>query len=117
MQGSSRSSQRGISFLGLLFVGVVLASVFLVGLKVLPTYIEYMAIEKAVKRASENSTVAAVQADFDRAASIDQIESITGKDLDITKDGDQVVVSFSYQKELPLFGPAYLLLKYSGRSR
>ena len=41
---------------------------------------------------------------------------ITGKDLDVTKDGDKVVVSFAYDKEIHLFGPAFLLLKYAGQS-
>ena len=117
MKGSSRFGQRGISFLGLLFVGVVIACVVLVGLKVLPTYIEYLAIEKAAKKAAtDGTTVAEVQASFDRTAAVDNIDTIVGKDLEITKDGDRIVVRFAYERELLLFGPAYLLLKYSGQS-
>ncbi len=47
---------------------------------------------------------------------MDYITSITGKDLDVTKQGDKVVVNFAYDKEIPLAGPAYLLLKYRGSS-
>ncbi len=117
MNGSSRFGQRGISFLGLVFVGAVLACVIIVGLKVLPTYIEFMTIQKAVTRAASGTTVAEVRASFDRTAAVDQISSISGKDLEVTKDGERVVVSFAYEKELALFGPAYLLLKYSGQSQ
>ena len=39
---------------------------------------------------------------------------ITGKDLEVTKEGDKVVVSFAYQREIHLAGPAYLTLKYAG---
>ncbi|MBY4599255.1 DUF4845 domain-containing protein [Ottowia caeni] len=111
------SSQRGISFLGLLFLGVVVAFLAIVGAKVVPTVTEFMTIQKAAKKAaSEGDTVPAVRASFDRIASIDYISSISGKDLDITKDGDRVVVNFAYDKEIALFGPAYLLLKYRGSS-
>jgi hypothetical protein len=34
----------------------------------------------------------------------------------VTKQGDKVVVRFAYDKEIPLFGPAYLLIKYRGSS-
>lgn len=111
------SSQRGISFLGLLFLGVVLAFLGIIGAKVVPTVTEFMTIQKAAKKAaSEGDTVPAVRAAFDRIASIDYISSISGKDLDVTKDGDKVVVYFAYDKEIALFGPAYLLLKYRGSS-
>ncbi|MFT3777444.1 MAG: DUF4845 domain-containing protein [Ottowia sp.] len=112
-----RNSQRGISFLGLLFLGVVLALLGIVGARVVPTASEYMTIQKAVKKAAaEGGTVPAVRAAFDRTASVDYIDSISGKDLEVTKDGDKVVVSFAYDKEIPLFGPAYLLIKYRGSS-
>ncbi len=111
------SSQRGISFLGLLFLGVVLALLAIVGARVLPTATEYMAIQKAVKKAAaEGGTVPAVRGAFDRTASVDYITSISGKDLDVTKQGDKVVVNFAYDKEIPLAGPAYLLIKYRGSS-
>lgn len=116
MQGR-RSRQTGLSFIGLLIVGALIVFAFVVGARVVPTVIEYQAIRKAVDRAATGSTVAEVRSIFDRAAAIDDISSITGSDLTVGKEGDRVVVSFAYNKEIPLFGPAYLLLKYDGRSR
>lgn len=111
------SSQRGISFIGLLILGIVLALLAIVGARVLPTATEFMAIQKAVKKAAaDGDTVPAVRAAFDRTAAVDYISSISGKDLEITKQGDKVVVEFAYDKEIPLVGPAYLLLKYRGSS-
>ena len=45
---------------------------------------------------------------------IDEIKSITGKDLDITKNGEKIKISFAYDKEIHITGPAFLLLKYAG---
>ena len=108
--GASR--QRGISFLGLVFVAVVLACVGVVVAQVIPTLIEYQAIQKAA-----NTTVPEVRAIFDRAQAIDDFKSISGKDLEIRKEGEKVVVSYAYEREIPLFGPAYLVLKYKGEAR
>ncbi len=109
--------QRGISFIGMLFVVVVLGGGFLLAAQVAPTMIEFQAITKAATKASAGSTVAEVRSNFDKAAQIDDIQSIKGKDLDVTKQGNQIVVAFAYTKEIPLAGPAYLLLKYAGRSK
>ena len=112
----SRERQRGISFIGLLFVAIVLACVGVVVAQVIPTLIEYQAITKAANKAKEGTTVPEVRAIFDRAQAIDDFQSVSGKDLDVKKVGDKVVVSFAYQREIHLFGPAYLTLKYEGQS-
>jgi hypothetical protein len=112
-----RSRQRGLSFLGLLVVGGLLAVIGLIAAQILPTAIEYQAVLKAVNKASTGNSVAEVRSIFDKAATIDDINSISGKDIDVTKDGDKVVVSFAYQREIHLAGPGYLTLKYAGRSK
>jgi hypothetical protein len=111
------SKQRGISFIGLLFVAIVLACVGVVVAQVIPTLIEYQAIQKAATKAAEGTTVPEVRAIFDRAQAIDDFTSVSGKDLDVQKVGDKVVVSYAYDREIPLFGPAYLLLKYKGQGQ
>jgi hypothetical protein len=111
------SRQGGLSFVGLLFVAIVLAASGLVVVQVIPTLTEFKSIETAANRASAGNTVPEVRAMFDKAASIDDFQAVSGKDLIITKEGDKVVVSFAYEREIHLGGPAYLTLKYSGRSR
>jgi Tfp pilus assembly major pilin PilA len=109
--------QHGITFIGLLFVAVVVVVAGIVTAKVVPTVIEYQAISRAAQRAAEaGTTVAEIRASFDRAKSVDYFEAISGRDLVISKENDRIVVEFAYQKELHLVGPAYLMLKYAGRS-
>lgn len=109
--------QQGLTFIGLLLVGILLAFAGITLAQVVPTYIEYTSVQKAVKKAAEGTTVAEIRATFDKAAQIDDITSITGKDLDIGKQGDKVVVSFAYAREIHLMGPAYLTMKYEGSSQ
>jgi hypothetical protein len=113
----TKKNQHGISFIGLLFVAIVLACVGVVVAQVIPTVIEYQAITKAANKAKEGTTVPEVRAIFDRAQSIDDFHSVSGKDLDVRKEGDKVVVAFAYEREIHLVGPAFLTLKYQGQSQ
>jgi Domain of unknown function (DUF4845) len=117
MMTSSKNKQRGVSFIGILFVGGVLVFGGIVAAQVFPTLVEYQAINKAADKAKIGNSVAEVRTIFDKAGQIDDIKAITGKDLEVTKEGDKTVVSFAYSKEIHLGGPAYLLLKYTGRSK
>ena len=112
-----KQGQQGLTFFGLLIVGILLAFAGVIFAQFVPTYIEFMAVEKAVQKASEGTTVAEVRSIFDKAAQIDDINTISGKDLEVGKEGDRVVVSFAYSREIHLSGPAYLVMKYEGRSQ
>jgi hypothetical protein len=112
-----KSKQRGISFLGLVIVASLLAMAGVVAAQVFPIFMEYLAISKAVDKAKQGQTVPEAREIFDKAAAIDDIKSISSKDIEVTKEGDKVVVSFAYQREIHLTGPAYLTLKYAGRSK
>ena len=117
MMEQTKARQRGASMLGVLFFVGVLACVGLIAAQAMPTVLEYQSVLKAVEKAKAGSTVPEIKSIFSKAAQIDDITSIGAKDLEITKEGDKVVVKFAYNKEIHMFGPAYLLLKYVGRSK
>ena len=117
MSTQLKARQRGISFLGLLFVGGFLAMAGVIAAQVFPTVLEYQAIGKAAKKASLGNSVPEVRSLFDKAAAIDDFKSVTGKDIEVTKEGEKIVVAFAYQREIHLTGPAYLTLKYAGNSK
>ena len=111
-----KRSQRGVTFIGMVLLGSVVAALAVVIAQLLPTLIEYQAITKAARRAADGTTVAEARNRFDKAALIDDIGSIKGADLKITKDNDRLVVSFAYEREIHLAGPAWLVMRYSGSS-
>ena len=113
-------TQRGVTLFGLLFWAVVIGFLALVGLRVLPTMNEFFTIQRAVNKVAAEgiSTVPAIRAAFDKQKDIEySISSISGKDLNITKDNDKVIISFAYDKEIELMSPVFLLIKYEGRSK
>jgi hypothetical protein len=115
-----RRAQRGLSMLGLLFWALLVGFVGYLAVITLPTVNEYLTIQRAVNKiATEGpSTVGEVRQAFERQQEIEySIASITAKDLIITKENDRIVIAFAYDKELPIFGPVFLLIKYRGRSQ
>ena len=114
----TRARQRGLSIIGLIFIGLIVVGLLAIGFKTVPAVIEYIAIERAVQKIkNEGATVRDIQYAFDRHATIDDITSISSRDLDITKDGDQVVISYAYQKKIPIIDNVSLLIDFSGTTR
>jgi len=114
-------SQRGIGFIGILSILVLVVLTAIGGMKVAPAVIEFFTIKKAVAGITQsgelrNATVADVRKAFDRRADIDDIKAITGKDLDVTKDGSDLVVSFAYERKVHVFGPVSIAFDFEGSS-
>ncbi len=111
------SRQRGLGFFGLLLLIVVLGGGGVLLARMVPSLVEYQAVIKAAKRAAGGSSVADARSLFDRTAAVENITSITGRDLEITNPGtDHMVVKFAYQREFPVAGPVFITLKLEGRA-
>jgi Tfp pilus assembly protein PilX len=122
MQGAYRPAraERGITMIGLLLWAIVVAFVALIIVRVLPTVNEYSTILRAVQNIAKAapSTVAEARTAFEKQKEIEySISSIGGKDLAVTKENDKVVIRFAYDKEVELFEPVFLLIKYRGEGR
>jgi hypothetical protein len=113
-------AERGITLIGLLLWAIVVAFVALIIVRVLPTINEYSTILRAVQNIAkaDAGNVAAVRAAFEKQKEVEySISSIGGKDLQVTKENDKLVVRFAYDKEVELFSPVFLLIKYRGEGR
>jgi len=111
--------QRGVALSGLLFWGVVIALVAVLGMKVGPEYLNYFNILKAVKSVAASSsgkTVAEIRSAYTRQADVGYIKSLQASDLDISKEGNQIVISFAYETRIPLFANISLLIDFQGSS-
>jgi len=109
--------QRGVALSGLLFWGIVLVLVSVLGMKVAPTYLEYYKTLKDAKatvaKAGPDSTVADIRKSFDKFADIDMLD-FPSSQLDISKDGGRIVIEFAYEKRIHLFWNVSLVIDYKG---
>jgi Domain of unknown function (DUF4845) len=115
--------QRGATLFGLVFWAIVVAFVFLMGIRIWPSLNEYITINQAVERVMHAEPVPtdilAVRRAFDRQKDIEySIQTISGADLEIEpRDDRSLRVRFAYDKEIEIFGPVFLLIKYRGGTR
>ena len=120
MGNTRRHAQRGLTLIGLLFWTIIIGFAGYVAVQTVPTVNEYLTIQSAVNKiaAGNPSTVGEIRSDFDKQKQIEySISAISGKDLDITKENDRVVIRFAYEKQIELIAPVYVLIKYEGRSK
>lgn len=111
--------QRGVTLSGLMIWGVIIAVVALLGIRVAPEVIDYYKIKKIVASTAANSsgkTVPEIRAIFGKYADVDHIQTITPADLDISKEGNEVIIAFGYEKRIPLFLNVSLLIDFQGSS-
>ncbi|MFC5475166.1 DUF4845 domain-containing protein [Paraherbaspirillum soli] len=114
MSGYKRK-QQGITLFGLIVWLAILGGIGVMGAKVVPTAVEFFSIKKAIASVrTAGGTVQEIQTAFDRQAEVGYIDAIQGKDLEITKDGNDIQISFAYQKKIPMVGPVSLLIDYAG---
>jgi hypothetical protein len=122
MQGQHRNPARrqGLSLIGLLFWLALGGFVVVIALKTFPSVNEYFTIQRTVNKIAHEgaSTVPEIRAAFDKQKEIEySISTISGKDLEVSKDNDRIVISFKYDKLIELYGPVNLLIRYEGHSR
>ena len=111
--------QRGVTISGLLFWAVPLVLGAILFARLVPEYLDYYKIVKSVKTVASSSsaqTVSEIKADYEKFASVDGIKSISSADLDISKEGNQVVIAFAYERRVHLFANVSLLLEFEGSS-
>ncbi len=99
--------QRGMSFISILILIVLGISVALLVVKLAPAYIEFFSVKKILSTMAKdpafpNMSPAEIRGSFDRRATIDYVTTVTGNDLDLSKDNGENVVSVEYQQKIPL---------------
>jgi hypothetical protein len=99
--------QRGMTFISMMILIVLGVSITLLGVKLAPSYIEFFSVKKIMSAMAKDPAFPTmspqeVRNSFDRRATIDYVDSINGKDLDLSKENGQNVASVEYSKRIPL---------------
>jgi hypothetical protein len=111
--------QQGVSLSGLLITAFIVVVLALLALKIVPAYMEYATAKKAIFAVASGggSSVAEIRKSFDARATIDDISAVGANDLVITKEGGEIVISFSYRKEVPLAGNVGLYFNFQASTK
>jgi type II secretory pathway pseudopilin PulG len=107
--------EGGFSLSGLIVVLVVLGFLAVMAMKIFPAWAEYRSIKNSIVAAkAAGSGTRDIQQAFARNAEINNITSISPKDLVITRENGQAEVSFAYEKRIPVAGNVSLLIDFAG---
>jgi sensor histidine kinase regulating citrate/malate metabolism len=111
-----RKRQRGLSMLGFLFVAAVVIVCVMVGFRVMPAYIEFYSVQKALEQAladtKDLNSATEIRNAFQRRADAGYIESVQSRDVEITKSKNSVTANISWTRKLPLVANVSLFLEF-----
>ena len=120
MYPSTSKKQQGVSLSGLMIWSFVLILVSIVGMKLIPAYLENATIKRTLLAVATESNIRTsneeIRQSFNRKASIEDIKAINGRDIVIDKKSDKVVLSTSYSVKIPLFANILLYIDFTAAS-
>lgn len=113
--------QHGVSLSGLLIWSVAVIMIAILGMKLIPSFIEYAAIKRALVAIAndpsfQHAQPREIRQSFDKRASIDDIKIVNSRDLEMSREGDQPVLSVSYSVKTPLFANISLYIDFTAAS-
>ena len=110
--------QSGLTLIGFSLVAGLLALIGVECLRAYPLYLEYYEIQKGLKRVAESGNDAVeVRKAFDKFASVNNITSITGQDVKVSRTDAGVVASAAYYAWAHLVGNIYVVISFKASSR
>ena len=111
-----RQNQRGITFIGLLFLLGLVAIPVYAAIRLVPVYINYMGVARSLDSLRSEFKGAPDPAGIRRALEkhwqIDDITAIEVKEIEITKDDGAVLVHAAYEDRVPYFGNLSLVVSF-----
>lgn len=116
-----RARQRGVTFIGWIVLLVPVAIVGYAGIRVVPIYLNYMKISKALEQvASENKgedqlNVQAMRNSLEKHLDIDSVTYPKADQINFVREGKGYVAEARYEDVAPLFGNVSLLLSFDKR--
>lgn len=118
---SMQARQRGMSMIGFLFVAIVLVMLAIVGMKLVPAYIEFYSVKKIINTMGQESETKTksnkdIRMDYAQRASINYVTVVKPEDLLISRRDGETVISAEYEFRTQLFGNLALIADFSASS-
>jgi hypothetical protein len=115
-----RNRQRGMTFLGWIFLLTPLVLVGYAALRLTPIYLNYMSVAKAVEQTAMEVgegpiNPAGVRVQLEKHLDIEGISTPNAKDVKIERDGDGWVMIAAYEEVAPIAGNVSLLVQFDKR--
>jgi len=115
-----RSKQRGITFIGWIFLLTPMAICAYAGIRIAPIYLNYMKVARTLEQVKaewkggglQGDSQAAVRTSLEKHLSTESVDFPDVKDMKITRDGKKWVVNAAYDDQAPLFSNIFILISF-----
>jgi Domain of unknown function (DUF4845) len=112
-----RSRQRGATFLGMVVIIAILGFALYAGIRLMPLYLEYMAVARALEQTAKEhgsgpTSPQSLRNSLDRRWTIETINSIQPKDIEIKKAGSGFSMRAWYRAEAPFISNVSLVADF-----
>ena len=116
-----QNQQRGLTMIGFLFVAFVLVMIAMLGMKLVPAYIEFFSVKKVLAAMGQDSDLksknnADIRSDFMKRANVSYVTVVKPEDLSIDRSGGTLVISAEYEFRSKLVGNTSLVVDFSASS-
>jgi Domain of unknown function (DUF4845) len=117
--------QRGVTFIGWLFLLIPVAILGYVGIRLVPIYLNYMRVahslqETAVEMKSDDAgtiTPVLIRSTLSKHFDIESITFPDVKDVSVTRDGSSWTIEAKFEDTAPLFGNISLVIDFDKVSK
>ncbi|GJL71600.1 MAG: hypothetical protein NMNS01_07990 [Nitrosomonas sp.] len=121
MHHGTLQQQKGVTLSGLLMWSVILIMIVVLGMKLTPVYLEYVAIQKSFAAIVNDSTLKnaspnEIRLSFNKRANINDIDVISGRDIKISKEKGRLMLKADYSVTIPLFANVSILIDFNATS-
>jgi hypothetical protein len=110
--------QRGMTFLGIIVLVVVVGAWVYAGIRLTPKYLEYVRVAATLEKVRDEYESNPGTTDFmlrkavERHFDIEMVEVITSNDIEIRKEGGTFFVRAAYEDTVPLVANVSFLLTF-----
>ena len=98
--------QRGITLSGTIFWLAILGFLGIMAAKLLPAYIEYFSVKKILAQLEAQGvtkgSVRDIRFGYEKLNAVEDVKSVRGDDLEITKAGGEAIISAAWSVKVPL---------------
>ena len=109
--------QRGATFLGIVVILLILGSALYAGIRLLPVYLEYTKVARSLEQvrdehAAIDTNQQLIRRSLERRWDVEDIKSISWKDIEIDKTNDGYDMIAAYEAEEPFVANVFLLVRF-----
>ena len=109
--------QRGMTFVGVLFVLGLVGLVGYAGLRLVPLYLNYMKVSRSLEATasefkSDNADVGAIRRSLEKHWQIEDISSVESKEVEILKEDGAITLHVAYDDSAPYLSNVSLAMHF-----